>query len=107
MTKVRVIAGACGYTSVVKIQKIGKMKVKVEIISACKDLRSMNGDMVGIDCSKGIFVKMPDSFIYKLAGEKLRDADCPVPSAIIKGIQVELGGAVARDVVMKFRKSME
>lgn len=104
MTKVKVMAGACGFTSVVKVEKINKMRVKVEIISACQDLRALNPDMVDIDCSKGVFGKMCDSVIYKLASQKLRDTDCPVPCAIIKAIQVELGGAIAKDITMRIQK---
>ncbi len=104
MTKVKVMAGACGFTSVVKAEKTNKMRVKVEIISACEYLRSMNPDMVDIDCSKGVLVQMCESFIYKLASQKLKGTDCPVPCAIIKAIQVELDGAIARDVTIKIQK---
>ncbi|MCL2337960.1 MAG: hypothetical protein FWC60_11140 [Firmicutes bacterium] len=104
MTKVKVIAGACGFTSVIKVEKIRKMCVKVEVISACQYLRSLNEDMLEIDCSKNVFVKIKDSYIYEIASKKLRDTDCPVPCAIIKGIQVELGGATEKDVHMKIQK---
>ncbi|HBX24171.1 MAG TPA: hypothetical protein DEF34_11160 [Desulfotomaculum sp.] len=106
MTKVKVAAGACGFTSVIKAEKIGKMRVKVTIISACQDVRNMNEELADIDCSKGVFVKITDSLIYKLAGKKLRDTDCPVPCAIIKAIQVELGGAIAKDVTMKIQRDV-
>ncbi len=107
LTKVKIMAGACGYSSVVKIDKTGKMTIKIEIITACKALRSMNEDLKHIDCSKDVFVKMVDSSIYKLASRKLRHTDCPVPAAIVKGIQVELGGAIAKDVIIRFQKCID
>ncbi len=104
MAKAKVFAGACGFTSVIKVAKIGKMKVKVHVISACQDLRRMNDDLAEVDCSKGVFGSMVDSYIYKVASAKLKNSDCPVPCAIIKAIQVELGGAVPKDVTIKITK---
>ncbi|HHW43378.1 hypothetical protein GFC01_16790 [Desulfofundulus thermobenzoicus] len=101
MAKARVMAGACGFTSVVKVTKIGKMKVRVQIISACQDLRSLNDDLAEVDCSRNVFGKMIESVIYQKASQRLKHPDCPVPCAIIKTIQVELGGAIPRDVVIK------
>lgn len=47
---------------------------------------------------------MVDSYIYKAASTKLKDSDCPVPCAVIKAIQVELGGAIPKDVSIKISK---
>lgn len=104
MAKAKVFAGACGFTTVVKVTKISKMKVKIKIISACQDIRKLNDELAEVDCSKGIFGNMVDSYIYKVASAKLKDSDCPVPCAIIKTIQVELGGAIPKDVVIKIIK---
>jgi hypothetical protein len=103
LVKAKVLAGACGFTSVVRVQKIEKMKVMVEIISACQDLRMLNQEMECIDCSHGVFGKMNESLIYVIASRKLKHPDCPVPCAIIKAIQVELGGAIPKDVVITFK----
>lgn len=104
MAKAKVFAGACGFTTVVKVTKISKMKVKIQVISACQDVRRLNEDLAEVDCSKGVFGSMVDSYIYKVASEKLHNSDCPVPCAIIKTIQVELGGALPKDVTIKISK---
>jgi len=104
MARAKVSAGACGFTTVVKVTKIDKMKVKVHVISACQDVRKLNEVFAEVDCSKGVFVNMVDSYIYKAASAKLKDSDCPVPCAIIKAIQVELGGAIPKDVSIKITK---
>lgn len=105
MTKAKVTAGACGFTSVIKVNKIGKMKVQVQIISACQDLRKLNEDLSEIDCSRNVFGKMVDSIIYQKASQKLKHPDCPIPCAIIKAILVELGGAIPKDVVIRIETS--
>lgn len=101
MAKAKVYAGACGFTTVVKVTKLSKMRVKVHLISACQDIRMLNEDISELDCSKGVFGSMVDSIVYKAASVRLKNSDCPVPCAIIKAIQVELGGAIAKDVTIK------
>ncbi|MHB8916883.1 MAG: DUF6951 family protein [Desulfocucumaceae bacterium] len=104
MAKAKVFAGACGFTTVVKVSKIAKMKVRVQIISACQDVRKLNDDLAEVDCSRGVFGSMVDSYIYRVASDKLKNSDCPVPCAIIKAIQVELGGAIPKDVTIRITK---
>lgn len=105
MTKVRITAGACGYTAVVKIHSLDKKKVHVSIITACRMLQQLNAELGVIDWTKGVFDRFCDSIIYKTAHKTLKHTDCPVPMAIIKAIQVEIKGAVSKDVVMKFEKN--
>jgi len=102
VTKVRVTGGACGYTAVIKIQSLDKKRVHVNIITACRMLQLFNEELGVVDWTKGVFDRFCDSIIYKTAHETLKHTDCPVPMAIIKAIQVEIKGAVAKDVVMKF-----
>lgn len=102
MTKVRVSAGACGYTAVVKVQALDRKKVHINIITACRQLQSFNEELGVIDWTKGVFDRFCDSIIYKTAHEKLKHTDCPVPMAIIKAIQVEIKGAVPKDTFIKF-----
>ena len=45
-----------------------------------------------------------DSEIYRLCSNYLRHTSCPLPSAILKAIEVELELAVPRDVKMKIEK---
>lgn len=104
MTKVKVVAGACGFTSVIKVEKKNKTMVAVHIISACKDLRAMAEDFREIDWRSGVFVKMTDSVIYRSAANRLKHADCPVPCAILKAIQIEVEAMLPKEVTMRFEK---
>ncbi len=102
--RVRVMAGACGFTSVIRATRVGKKHVSVKIISACKMLRKMNEDLELLDWSRNLFCNICDSVVYNSADKHLMHTDCPVPSAIIKVIQVELEGMVPTDVTMQFEK---
>lgn len=103
-TRVKVYAGACGFTSVIKAKRINKSEISVNIISACKMLRKMNDDLEVLDWRHGLFTKLLESVIYLSASKHLMHTDCPVPSAIIKAIQIELDGMAPIDVSMKFER---
>ncbi|NMB35227.1 MAG: hypothetical protein GX989_02950 [Firmicutes bacterium] len=71
-TKARVFAGACGFTSVIKATRIGRKKVSVKIISACKMLQKMNEDLESMDWQKDIFCNICYSIVYRSADKHLR-----------------------------------
>lgn len=108
MTKVKVAAGACGFTSVIKVKKQNKTRVTVHIFSACKIIRSMEEDFREIDWLSGVYVrKIPDSVVYRSASKRLVHTDCPVPSAILKAILIEVDAMLPKEVSMKFEKSKD
>ena len=103
MTRVRVWAGACGFTNVIKVRKITDLTVSIKIISACKLVREMNEDLMIVDCKEGVFSKIFDSIVYESANRRLKQhTDCPVPCAILKAIQVEIGGSVRKETLITF-----
>ncbi len=105
--RVKIFAGACGFTSVIRVTRIDKKHVKVKIISACKMLQKLNDDLDFLDWRQDIFCNIRDSLVYRSADKHLMHTDCPVPSAIVKVIQIELDGMVPMDVNMKFEKINE
>lgn len=105
--RAKVFAGACGFTSVVKATRIDKKYMSVKIISACEMLRRMNDDLKLLDWQHNLFCNIRDSVVYRAADKHLMHTDCPVPSAIIKVIQIELDGMVPLDVNMKFERLSE
>lgn len=105
MTRVKVFAGVCGFTTVIKVQALDKMYVSIRIISACNLVREMNQDLSEVDCSHGVLGTILDSLVYQSAHRRLKQhTDCPVPVAIIKAIQVEIGAALPKDVTIHIEK---
>jgi|GEM_PF-580711 len=102
--RAKVFAGACGFTSVIRATRVNKKYVNVKIISACKMLQKMNEDLECLNWHQDIFKNICDSLVYQSADKHLMHTDCPIPSAIIKVIQIELDGMVPMDVNMKFEK---
>jgi len=105
MRSLEVQAGACGYTAKITIHKVDERHVRVEIESGCDQITAMNTDLACLQWKgKGheVFRPMNDSAVYRSASARIRHTACPIPSAILKAIEVEVGAALARDVKINF-----
>ena len=104
MTKAEVYAGDCGYSAVIEVHRVSKDTVQVKLHSACEMLTAMNDDLAAVKWrGKGhqVFRPIPESAIYRSAGCHIRHPGCPIPAAIIKAIEVEVGVALPQDVTIR------
>lgn len=93
--------GACGLKVVILAELDEENKLSVKFHSACKQVAGLTGHFQGINWKKGFFAKICDSYVYRVCTENLKHVDCPVPSAILKTVQVLVGAAVEQEVHMK------
>ncbi|HBY96483.1 MAG TPA: hypothetical protein DEP84_21485 [Chloroflexi bacterium] len=110
MARAEVDAGACGYSAVITVRQISKDSVQVQIESACEMLTAMNEELAALKWrgkDHQVFRRIPESAIYRCASCHIRHTGCPVPGAIIKAIEVEVGAAVPRDVTIRISKDGE
>ncbi len=96
--------GACGLKVVILAELVEKNVVDITFHSACHLVTDMNDVFKNLNWKKGVFAKMLDSYIYQVCSERLKHVDCPVPSAILKTIQVLVDAAVEQEVTMKITK---
>lgn len=104
MAKVTVYAGVCGFTAVIKAEKVDRKNVLVKIACPCEMIQDLGRDLEGREIGRDAFVRLFDSMVYKLANEHVKHTACPVPAAVLKAIEVELGLALPEDVKMKIKK---
>lgn len=103
MTKVRINPGVCGFPAVVEIEKKKGKKFSVKISSECEMVEKMGkeiAELAFMDAFKGIL----DNPVYKKGSRCLKHVSCPVPSGILKALEVEAGLAVPKDVIIEFSK---
>jgi hypothetical protein len=103
MTKAYLDAGSCGYDVTITVEKIDKNRLDIRIDTGCEMVKMMEPDLKGSDWKK-ILRKIIESPVYISASKRLKHPGCPVPMAIIKAIEVELGAALPKDVKMTFLK---
>jgi len=104
-TRVEVFAGVCGHSAVIEVTKVGEAHVRVVISSACDQIADMNPDLERVQWKgKGheVFKRMTESVVYQSAAKHIRHTACPIPTAILKAIEVEAGVALPKDVTITF-----
>lgn len=105
MTRVEVDAGSCGYSATIEAAKTDDRHVQVVIRSTCDQITAMNPDLTCLQW-KGrghqVFRRMVESAVYQSAAQHIQHTACPVPAAILKAIEVEVGLALPKDVVITF-----
>jgi len=101
MTKVVVEAGICGFSITVEVVRLSARKVRVSVASECDIVREMNNQLGELEWQDAL-KPLADSPVYKSAFEHIKHPACPVLVAIGKAIEVEVGVALPRDVVIRF-----
>jgi hypothetical protein len=104
MSRVTLDAGACGFRVVIRVKTTGNRRYSVELISPCDMIKQLNEEFQEIEFGPDVFSSIADSEIYRLCSKHLKHPACPLPSAILKAIEVAEGLAVPKDVKIKIEK---
>jgi hypothetical protein len=101
MTRVVVEAGICGFTSTIEVSKLSAKRVRVDITSDCEMVSKLGEQLHDIELRN--VLKLPENpLLCESAHHYIRHVACPVPIAILKAVEVEVGLALAKDVVIHF-----
>jgi Family of unknown function (DUF6951) len=103
MAKAEIFAGACGFNTAVVAHRNGR-GVILDIQSECAAIRRLAEHLTEVDPLKEISFRRQLPQTYEAAHQYCSHAACPVPSGIIKAIEVEAGLALPRDVSIKITK---
>jgi hypothetical protein len=95
-------SGICGFRSVIEARKQGGDSVSITIESECEQICELNNTLGSI-ALRDIFTAAGRNPVFARAEEARCHATCPVPVAILKCAEVELGMALPRDVSMTFQ----
>jgi hypothetical protein len=104
MARAQIDAGDCGYSATIDVVQLDSKHVQVNISSDCEQITAMNPDLACLQWKgKGhqVFGRLDNSAIYRSAASHIRHLGCPVPAAIVKAIEVEVGIALPKDVTIK------
>jgi hypothetical protein len=102
MCKLVIDPGICGFQCEVEVKKQERRKVGVSIYSECPQLLKLNGMLGSLDF-RDIFMSPKRNIVFTLSEKAGCHASCPVPLAVLKCAEVEMGLALPRDVIMNFR----
>ena len=107
MAKAEICAGVCGFNTTVVARADGNGRIDLQIESDCKSVRKLADELTSVDPWKEFSWRRGDPETLTLAPECLAHPACPVPSGIIKAVEIEAGLALPADVSIKLSKSDE
>lgn len=103
MARAVIQAGICGFQTVVEAHLEGDDCV-VSIESECKSIQKLAGDVCRVDPYREITFRGQGPLVLLLAAKRCPHAACPVPSSIIKAIEVASGLALPADASIHLEK---
>jgi hypothetical protein len=103
MATAHVDAGICGFSTTVRTAGEGRA-MKVTIESDCEDIRKLAAALTEVDPFREISFRGDGPLTLELARIHCAHAACPVPTGILKAIEVEAGLALPRDVTITVTK---
>ena len=103
-TIVKVNPGVCGFKTVIKAVPEEKRRAALEFRTDCPNLKPLESELTTADAIKECFAKVGKNEVYELASKYCKHSACPVPAAILKGIEAACGLALPRDVVIEIKQ---
>jgi hypothetical protein len=101
MTKVRVNPGVCGLSTEITATSEDGQMADIDIQTDCPHIKAFGEALQSVDGYAECFGKMCDSAIYQAAQQHCKHPACPVPCAVLKGVEAACGLALPRDVEIK------
>ena len=108
MVEVKVNPGVCGFVTLIKVDSEDMQLVTVKMSSGCQYIQALAkelGEVEELDGYTECFSGFGEGQVCELAKKHCKHAACPVPTAIIKGIEAACGLALPRDVEFHIEKS--
>ena len=102
--KVVVDAGVCGHKATITAEKTSGYNVQVAIESDCPHVQKIAPEPLEVDAVKQIGLRGGLPSLLEGAYACCAHAACPVPSGVVKAVEVAAGLALPGDVSMKISK---
>lgn len=104
MVRVKVDAGICGFKTNIQATTNADQNVEIHMQTECPNLKPMEKELTEVDAFAECFAKVGESPVFQLARKYCKHAACPVPTAIVKGIEVAAQLALPKNVEMEIIK---
>jgi hypothetical protein len=101
---VLVDAGVCGHTATVRATRTTGYNVRLELESDCPHVQKIAAEPLEVDAVRQIGLRGGLPPLLESAYACCAHAACPVPSALIKAVEVAAGLALPDDVTMSITK---
>jgi hypothetical protein len=104
MAKGTIDSGICGFITEVITSKGEKGKIKVDIKTDCPNFTKVAKEFTEVDPFKEVLVRYNKTLICELSSKHSPHPSCPIPSGILKTIEVEAGLALPKNASITIEK---
>ena len=106
MAKAEIHSGVCGFTTTVEAvqDEENPRRVKLTITSTCAAVQRLASRLSEVDPFREFTFRGAGPQTLQCAAENLTHTACPVPSGIIKAVEVAAGLALPADVSIKISR---
>jgi hypothetical protein len=101
MAQAVIHSGICGFTTTVQAHMQESGQVKLDITSDCKAVRKLATGLAEVDPYREFTFRGEGPEVLRLAPTCLSHAACPVPSGIIKAVEVAAGLALPANATIE------
>ena len=101
MTTVEVDGGICGYISTVVATRTSASAVHIDLKSDCSMIMACAESLNDLQIKDALNPRR-EGWIHNLMFKHIRHCGCPVPTAVAKAIEVEMGAALPKDAHIRF-----
>ncbi|MEW6108461.1 MAG: hypothetical protein AB1632_04720 [Nitrospirota bacterium] len=101
MTKVRVNSGICGFSVTVAADRTRDKRINIILTTECEMVQKMMEDISVLDM-RAAFAGHLANPVFRSAAMHLKHPACPVPSGILKALEVESGFCLPRNAAITF-----
>jgi hypothetical protein len=102
MARAEIRSGVCGFVTAVeaKADAEDRYKVHLKISSDCKACQRLCLELTEVDAMREFTFRGEEPLTHELAARYLSHSGCPVPSGIIKAVEVAAGLALPKDATI-------
>jgi len=104
MAKINVQPGICGLPSDIEVTSEDGMTAQIKVETQCLHIRKMADEVPSVDSYTECFAKYGDGEVALAAKAHCKHGACPVPTAILKGVEVACSLALPKDVTITIER---
>jgi Family of unknown function (DUF6951) len=106
MARAEIRSGVCGFVTAVEAKADAEdpYKVHLRISSDCKACQRLSPELTEVDAMREFTFRGEGPLTHELAAKYLTHSACPVPSGIIKAIEVAAGLALPKDATISISR---
>lgn len=104
MATATIHAGVCNFTTTVQVDSEDLQTATIQIRTECPSLKPLEAETLEVDGFTECFGKVGEGEIYGWCRTHCRHAACPVPTGIVKAVEVACELALPKPVNIELTK---